>query len=285
MHNNQLEIFSSDDEDIYFEEVTEENSIVNVSYFRRGRCNSFFSEAVGKKSTCGCCHIVKNKDHELKRCVKSFTGKKFNIDDWDVINPKMINNSLVNFQFDLEEGQSMERCFCTQTIKKLRYAIYKPTMETCLVGSECIGKFLGKDMKKKANGDVCKMCHQHLDRRKPFHKEHDCCSDECLKSFTLFAYRKCTLCNQLSILKTKPDNILYCDNCTYKINNFCECIKCGELSILKKDQRNGIIYCDKCLNRINNYRVCSKCNEYEIHISEESWKKICKSCAYTPAHA
>jgi hypothetical protein len=175
------------------------------------------------------------------------------------------------------DGNSMERCFCTQTIKILRYALYKPTNQYCLVGSECIAKFLGEHKKDKANGKVCNNCDTHLDKRKKFHREHYSCSIECLEEFVNKKYRKCNKCKELSILKIYPDSIDICHDCEYKIKNFCECNICKELTILKKDIET-IMYCDKCVDTIKKYRKCDKCNKYHIDKTEPEWKKICKTC-------
>ena len=224
-------MYSSKSSDFeYFEEI-EENGI---KYYRRGRCLHFWVDDVGKNSTCGCCKISGNKGSELYRALKCFTGNKFSSEDWDVLNPSSID---INVNIEVDENESLERCFCTQTIKRLRYALYKPTNELILVGSECIAKFLGKEKQKIADGRGCMVCNNPIDRRKKYHRD-GYCSLECEKKHL------------------------------YK-----ECKRCFDISVRKDEKR--VEFCEKCIWRMNNYRICSKCNDYNIHLNTEDWKEVC----------
>jgi len=143
---------------------------INFCY-KIGRCSRFWVDKVGCNSDCGCCKIHKNKRSHLFTALKTFTGEKFDVDDWDVINPTNIHEQR---QFEVNEDESKERCFCSQTIKNLRYAVHKPTQRVILIGSECIERFQGKEKRKIANGKACKFCDKFIDKRKKYCRDGMC---------------------------------------------------------------------------------------------------------------
>jgi hypothetical protein len=196
--------------ELFFEEVTENETV----YFRRGRCDDFFVHKVGENSDCllnnnNCkltCGIKGNKNKELYRCLKHFTGKKFNKDDWKPINPV---NIYTGVDMSLKDGESKERCFCSQTIQILRFVQYIPTEEIILIGSACIKKFLGDEKQKIADGCACIICDNVLDKRKKYQRDGYCtkkCKDKHL-------CRMCYECKELSILKSEPDWKRLCISC------------------------------------------------------------------------
>jgi hypothetical protein len=263
--------------DLWFEKVEEELDEVKrpFVYFRRGRCKNFLAREVGQNSECieknpVCsikCRISGNKGKELYRALQSFTGEKFNRDNWSVINPKNINiGSLVT---EVQEGESKERCFCSQTINQLRYAIYEPTNEIILIGSECVYRFMGRENQKIAGGSGCIVCDTVLDKRKKYHRD-GYCSEECLKSL----YRICSCCNKLSILKSNTTDAL-CKECC-ESNNINMCNMCNNFFIPDESWKT---VCKECYKKNKNkFRKCVVCFQMNIKDYEPSWKTKCASC-------
>ena len=149
-------------------DITFQKDDINFCY-KLGRCKNFWVDKVGCNSRCECCKIHKDKRLHLFAALKKFTDEKFNTDDWDVINPNNIHEKR-----EFEVDGSKERCFCSQTIHKLSYAVHKPTRRVILIGSECIRKFQGKEKGKIANGKACKFCDKWIDGRKKYCRDGMC---------------------------------------------------------------------------------------------------------------
>lgn len=260
---------------LFFEDV-EENRMV---YFRRGRCERFFVHEVGQNSECllnnstcqSTCGIKGNKGKELFKALKYFTGKEFNKEDWDVLNPRNIN---VNVIMERDENESKERCFCIQTIQKLRYALYKPNNEVILIGSECINKFLGKDIQKVADGRGCVICNSVLDKRKEYQRD-GYCSKDCMEQHL---YRTCSICKTFSILKSDPIDMELCNGCENKrrYNRICEMCDNFSISISEPEWKR---ICTSCyMDKKDIRRQCLSCLQFNIKGYEPSWKKNCIDC-------
>ena len=261
--------------ELFFEEVTE-NGIV---YFRRGRCNDFFANKVGENSYCvdkniscsSSCRIKGNKGKELFRSLRYFTGKEFKREDWDVLNPSNIFSNVI---IEVMDGESKERCFCTQTIHQLRYALYKPKNQLILIGSECVNKFLGKEKQKVADGNACMMCNNVLDKRKEYHRD-GYCSKECQEQHL---YRKCIGCEELSILKSKSINTVLCNPCLNLRKNFRKCEKCDNLRVPVEEPKWKTV-CKYCyVTGKDTYRNCIGCLLPKIEEYKPEWIKLCKDC-------
>lgn len=260
--------------DIFFEEVSENNTV----YFRRGRCERFFVHEVGQNSECikanpkckTTCGIKANKGKELFRALKYFTGKKFNMDDWQPINP---GNVFTGIDMRVEDDETKERCFCTQTIQLLRFVLYKPTQEVILVGSECIRKFLGDEKQKIADGRACMVCDSVLDRRKEYQRD-GYCTRNCMEQHL---YRMCSGCDMLSILKSEVDKEL-CNGCENRrrYNRICEMCDSFSIPIGEPEWKK---VCTSCyIDNKDIRRQCSSCLQFNIKGCDPSWKKICISC-------
>jgi hypothetical protein len=240
-------------------------------YFKRGRCSNWYVNKVGENSTCGCCKMVSDKHRELYKALFYFTnGSKFNEDDWEVLNPRNVNksenyNKLIknkshmfecDFPVECGEGESKERCFCTQTIQRLCYVRYIPLGDIVLIGSDCIEKFLGLEAKLKAEGKLCKMCnYDKIDRRNSFGKD-GYCSENCKKILT---HRICGDCLDFKIPRTEPGYKMRCVDCFAKAKS------------LNKEYIE--IYKD-----VFNYRICEDCYEFKIPRLEPEHKMKCVSC-------
>lgn len=131
----------------------------------------------------------------------------------------------------------------------------------------------------------CDLCKKIKNLRKFSKKNIEICNS-CYTNYFVIR-KKCDLCNEYGLIKSKKKNINICEKCYRILNKHQDnrerpirmCCKCGEMGRAAQKIKNGYV-CKKCYNPPQ--KKCSKCGRLGPIHKYENKQPICDRCYKPP---